>query len=701
MAPEVEKHYTVVLSPQHHPEITTFTTYEPLHRLLLERKETNLHCASRRKIEAWEKKTIEVLLNRPVWVYTARHLILWCTGVEPDNYPTIKAFIQYIALTTNGKMREAYDILDSVQVDTVKSQKDELLGRVNLTGLEADEDEDKDENEDEDEDEEDHEVDNYADVDNMGNAEKPPLLTARMVTAWRKWYCDLPDRMLSLCQWGAQSLEHYFFSDFLWLDCDEHHKVEWHAVEALHALQSVDAIIWKSMSWQSAVQTSGLCETIAKICVESTAVELTHPHVLLSFQYHCWRETLGEVLAQWGPDFPIAPPSLIPQALPSADRLSGQQFLKILNKFPYLIPRGARPTCVFFLSSLDNFLEVWTSWLCPTLNCFGYKEVNSTNPKSLYQEVLKEMKSTDVVTNIKDNNLRAILKETMLLRNQSRVTQQVVATEGGIKIQKALQKDQLPHFNCLNCKNEDESNHCVHYLEVEEDKKVKDLIGGIITCADEDDVLLPKNSKGKETHIYSLEDLKLMEISHCPEVFARCGRDVVYLINKENNICVGGIVYKPKVDAKTQNTLHQGHRIVTSQKSVKVAVGRRSGDAYAAYATIDANHSLEVELLFHHAKDTSTLLDLAFPYFPFVVHNLTDVGRTAGIDPLGKQECNMYYCDSYTAPQHRDRDATLSLCMQFQKVVGVAADGTPHHDEFGFAFTQWGVWVQTDEDSIW
>lgn len=66
----------------------------------------------------------------------------------------------------------------------------------------------------------------------------------------------------------------------------------------------------------------------------------------------------------------------------------------------------------------------------------------------------------------------------------------------------------------------------------------------------------------------------------------------------------------------------------------------------------------------------------------------------SGGNPLGSTCFNLYTCNDYMAPQHFDHDQGWSICTQLQKV-------DCQEDEYNFSFTEWGVYIVTQEKTIW
>lgn len=71
--------------------------------------------------------------------------------------------------------------------------------------------------------------------------------------------------------------------------------------------------------------------------------------------------------------------------------------------------------------------------------------------------------------------------------------------------------------------------------------------------------------------------------------------------------------------------------------------------------------------------------------------NLTS--QESGGNTVGSSCANLYTCDDYMAPQHTDNDQDMSVCMQLGKDCA--------KDEYNFSYTEWGVYIVTQERCIW
>lgn len=89
------------------------------------------------------------------------------------------------------------------------------------------------------------------------------------------------------------------------------------AIQALQQMRKITVTTWRQETWRVAVkvchwcilveifskaaQESGLAKAITTICDSGHLFSVQSPHVLETYRYNVWRETLGEVLLRWTP----------------------------------------------------------------------------------------------------------------------------------------------------------------------------------------------------------------------------------------------------------------------------------------------------------------------------------------------------------------------------------------------------------------
>lgn len=87
------------------------------------------------------------------------------------------------------------------------------------------------------------------------------------------------------------------------------------------------------------------------------------------------------------------------------------------------------------------------------------------------------------------------------------------------------------------------------------------------------------------------------------------------------------------------------------------------------------------------------IVDLVAPMIPEAASALKSTTQEYGVDPLGAMGVNLYSCSDYMSAGHFDHDACMGACMQYRK--------RSKPDEFNFAYTQWGVYIETQDNCAW
>ncbi|KAF7971900.1 hypothetical protein HWV62_19527, partial [Athelia sp. TMB] len=419
-----------------------------------------------------------------------------------------------------------------------------------------------------------------------------------------------------------------------------------------------------------------------------------------SERLYCWTDSLAMLLHSWTPEeakehfSTTYPPVPKPWAF-----VDPEKFLIILSLHPELIPCAARPSTVFLFMSQANFLEAWYTWLMPGLIELGHN-ANYWNPIELYSHVMAVLASNKPKTFTFNQTPSAANTKLILHARLCLILNETQKIRDSNKLIKKLGKVKLTRND------------------------VDKLIGSIITCADIGDRVEPKKTYGKrqrlQPQIYTPAELGLQPISFRPVVYARCGRDIHILKNHENGEEVGGIQFRhPALELKPKqslpsiwDTLVQHHQDVSTFKGIQrgaafqaahtgdmVAIGSRQpaggipGDTYREYPGLSGENLEGIKTLFSYAYDADVLDAIISGMAPKLFAELHNIFKEYQVNRLGSTGNNMYYCHNYTSPQHRDEDEGVSFCIQLGKRC--------YPDEFNFAFTEWGVYIVTEEKCIW
>lgn len=66
---------------------------------------------------------------------------------------------------------------------------------------------------------------------------------------------------------------------------------------------------------------------------------------------------------------------------------------------------------------------------------------------------------------------------------------------------------------------------------------------------------------------------------------------------------------------------------------------------------------------------------------------------TTDTERLGVTGTSLYYCDNFTSPIHRDKDAVRGLCAQYELRAEAKA--------YSFIYAEYGIYVVSQSNSFW
>ncbi|TDL15219.1 hypothetical protein BD410DRAFT_809109 [Rickenella mellea] len=391
------------------------------------------------------------------------------------------------------------------------------------------------------------------------------------------------------------------------------------------------------------LKKSGLADIINKIAHPSTKLEMS-AQLRSSFQKHRWKETLSICLEAWYPTTGLIVDNLTMKNPDLAKGLKLSQF------------------------SRNFFTKTWT-------------EFNSKIEKFPV-------------------SLQVILQCTKQFRDRIKKVKKKISSIH--KAAKTINSPNSDKSECYNCRNlpEDSEDRCERII--------------YITKYDVDSIQGKTNHAGDGKY-HPLKMLPSIKISSRSEVYKRCGRDIVHFKDTVTQKEIGGVQFHALPDhafhqlqkhhsdvAIVAENIRRGNAFQSwnhgQMKAVgtRVAQGGRAGDAYAAYpsSSIDPMDTKKhVEALFSHGEDTTVLLAVLEKAAPHVFLDIKNAVEKTGTGSLGRYGLNSFYCWNYVAPQHKDKDFTWTISTQLFKRGPV--------DEYNFSFTQWGIYIQTEENTVW
>ncbi|KAI0087688.1 hypothetical protein BDY19DRAFT_907142 [Irpex rosettiformis] len=490
--------------------------------------------------------------------------------------------------------------------------------------------------------------------------------------------------------------------------------------QAISAMRSVPASVYKKEEWRMAMWNSGLTRMMWNITRPGFIYQL-HQNVIDTRNSGVWRDIIGELLHRWTPgeafktEIPLAPGPL--RSKDPDDVPDVMEFLELLCKHPDVIPNAGNCFSVFFLHDMKQFCECWDEWLLPGLVSHGF-----THPETI--ETLPDILCCIIQNTLAHKRMVKTYEEAVFHQHEGAKERHLVHTpvdtnseveEGEIQEQhdeEDVTTTEHGPRTCPFCDNLDSDTKCIRSITVHEHPVGKTLKGCVMTFA-------PKDQRAKSKFPYKTtyrspddEDLQFSRITHRREVLERCGRDVTILIDAASGLAIGGVSYGCFTNEVLQAMI-ASHNLVTQNTSVRrgktfhlqasgkmVPVGARipqggaPGDGYAPYAHVKADSIQAINALMAHGRDAD-LMQIAFkPYNSSIASSYRAASAAAGLSRLGGNGVNMYYCTNYMAPIHPDDDVGISLCCQLEKRGGADTD-------LDFVYARHGVYIETRANTGW
>ncbi|VDB94101.1 unnamed protein product [Peniophora sp. CBMAI 1063] len=202
-------------------------------------------------------------------------------------------------------------------------------------------------------------------------------------------------------------------------------------------------------------------------------------------------------------------------------------------------------------------------------------------------------------------------------------------------------------------------------------------------------------------------------------------RDIHIFIEKATGTMVGGVIFSTLTEEEWQESMKH-HTLISRYPGLqrgtsflefafgkmipvgfRVPMGAHPGEDYVPYKILikaaerskELQDNEDIRLMFGHAKDTERLLNTVRRYLLGIVKEIRKVSDEHGLKDMGSCGVSSYYCTNYMSPQHGDGDIGWSICSQLFK--NLKATGGSETDDFNFAFTKWGLYVETQRNCVW
>ncbi|KAJ7439729.1 hypothetical protein B0H11DRAFT_2253636 [Mycena galericulata] len=298
------------------------------------------------------------------------------------------------------------------------------------------------------------------------------------------------------------------------------------------------------------------------------------------------------------------------------------------------------------------------------------------------------------------------------------------------------------HGKCPHCSGRPMEQQCVRRMSVQS-RNCKDLLGSALTCASVGDRLKPKplrkRKKGSATvpkrrtrirYFDPLKDLNMTLVQHRPEVYRRCGQDIVVFVWERPGgkfKTVGGVRFKAFSEEILAQLIDNHRRVevrairrraemeawaygtMTGGGSRQPAGGRQ-GDGYGPYACHRGDTPDDIKALFRLATDADILVEAGDSIFPGLKPQLAWTTAEAHVNRLGRYGLSLFNCHNYISSTHEDPDIgqedllsgnSPSTCIGgLYPCAQLVKENCGPHD-YNFAYARWGMVVQTQPNTVW
>ncbi|KAJ3932055.1 MAG: hypothetical protein NXY57DRAFT_961220 [Lentinula lateritia] len=484
----------------------------------------------------------------------------------------------------------------------------------------------------------------------------------------------------------------------------------------IQTMKKIRKSTYRQHTFAMAVATSGLAQTIIELTDRS--VYYDKPHQASYSQRFGFGLVLGNVLGHWTPEQWVkeAEESLIenpPAGYNTGNTVrmqSGHDLIEAITSLPNLVSSISNPASIFFLCSEANFQYAWKRWLSWGLDAAGY-HVNDVRAQDLFRRTIQYICGQRQNTRQWDRAKKEwnviiffIIEWTMELREL---------------IKDVDDENHRPDvLHCSRCAQESPEKRCVQRVEVElntDPMFVKRWEGVGVTKVPLEERMKPRKGRkaSEAAEIVDPTEIGLREIAiRDEEVVRRCGKHIFLLyMNDELQDFVWYNTFSQEPDGTYPRLVHHSQTPLGVQPVLRggqfdfwqvgqmMPFGARQpsgghlADHYTFYQGINADTLWGITVLFEQAEMSATILATARAIHPDLVRKIKI--QSALCERVGLSSLNLFNCSGYTAPQHRDKDATPSLCAQF------LLQAEQKWSEFGFCALQYGYYFQLYANTLW
>ncbi|KAJ7028565.1 hypothetical protein C8F04DRAFT_1188546 [Mycena alexandri] len=435
------------------------------------------------------------------------------------------------------------------------------------------------------------------------------------------------------------------------------------AVAALREMRKISDAQLGSYNWRRAFKDSGLCQTIETIINPNFRTEIHYPDIQKSYGTFNWRTFLGII------HFKATPREHrqgVQINIGGSVHADVKAVLQAMTDPRFTLAMRHHCQQIFFAFSEDNFISEWARWILPTftsMNLLWPIAPSQWNISTLFRDIARLDFNTFKLFNpgAGSEDLWFVLLAAQEERKHIKKITELWSRPKGhatgstkpphIHALPYSDKESLPIGSCHHCSRLETEEQCVRRIIVSRRsaEEIRKWTNSILTEASKDDAIEAGGRK-----VFSPTSLGFRRIAHRPETFERCGKDVSIMVN--NGQSVGGVQFCPW-DQETLDDMRASHSLVCKYAKKKprkkkqvsgsmylvgsrMASGGTPGDGYRPYAHHNASRE-GMEALFAHGRDTDTMVETS-------THN-----------------------------NHNN------------------------HDEYNFAYAEWGCYIETMENCVW
>ncbi|KZV62879.1 hypothetical protein PENSPDRAFT_692119 [Peniophora sp. CONT] len=391
----------------------------------------------------------------------------------------------------------------------------------------------------------------------------------------------------------------------------------------------------------------------------------------------------------------------------------GEQFLGFLGDHPEILPSRYNMQAYFLFLDRPHFLRNFHQWIRAALLLFKLKVTCDSDIDNIYSTLM----------NVDFNYLKGLGEDSeklYLLFSECKRLRELVKPTSNVTLKNLENKQEVTVIRVTAL-----------------DQAILDGVEGSAFTFHESNQVQPKATRKKDDGTKAKDPrpaVNFVDPREAPyhlkrvrpnrRILKKYHKHVFIFIEKDTNILVGGVIFGAFDPDTLQRSLE--HHILVSRfpglrrgasflefaygKMVpvgfRVPAGGRPGDEYGPHPVLlkqadlsqRKNNNNDINMMFAHAEDIETMFSAVADYVPEVVRSIRDLSDEDQLKDMGSSGVSSYYCSNYMSPQHKDADVGWSLCSQLYKDLDTV--GGDAKKDFNFAFTKWGLYVETRANCV-